>query len=362
MVKPQDQTIAPGAAPRAGTVSVVVDKVSKRYGKIKQTTASTGRDVGRTWALKDISLRVERGQMLGLLGPNGAGKTTLMKCIATLLEPSSGRILVEGIDVAREPLNARKAMGLVTCDERSFYWRLSARENLKFFGALYRVPARQLDGRIATLLDALGLTSAADRPYHSFSTGMRQKMAIARGLLNDPQVVLYDEPTRSLDPVSTQRIREWVRESREMHPDRTHIIATNQLTEAEQLCDRVLIVNGGQIVAEGTVREIRERFGKAEQMIHRLVCTGLAAQQLPRADPRAGVWDISPEEGEAGTMIVRAATDAAGSGLSRVLEAVLAAGGRILSCETERASFDEVFCRIIENESTRESKVEGVLS
>lgn len=338
--------------PPDAAVSVLVEGVSKRYGKMRQAEKSTGRDVGRMWALRDVSLAVKKGEMVGLLGPNGAGKTTLMKCIATLLEASAGRILVENIDVAREPLQARKKMGLVTCDERSFYWRLSARENLRFFGALYRVPRRAADGRVEELLEALGLSEAAERPYHSFSTGMRQKMAIARGLLTDPQVVLYDEPTRSLDPVSTQRIREWIRESRARHPEKTHILATNQLTEAEQLCDRVIIVNGGRIVVQGTVPEIRERFGEADQSLHRLVCEGVEGCDLPPADPDAGVWEISMERTGDGAAVIRLVADQRGEGLSLVLAAILRQGGRVLRCESGQASFDEVFCRIIAREQT----------
>ncbi len=351
---------SPCTQPTGEAVSVLVEGVSKRYGKIKQAGQSTGSDGGRMWALRDVSLSVRRGEMVGLLGPNGAGKTTLMKCIATLLEASAGRILVENVDVAREPRQARKHMGLVTCDERSFYWRLSARENLRFFGALYRVPRRDVDGRIEELLAALGLSGAAERPYHSFSTGMRQKMAIARGLLTDPRVVLYDEPTRSLDPVSTQRIREWIRESRSRHPEKTHILATNQLTEAEQLCDRVVIVNGGQIVVQGTVPEIRERFGEAGQSMHRLVCEGVGESDLPPADPDAGVWEISWERPEEGAAVIHLVADQHGEGLSLVLASILRQGGRVLRCETRQASFDEVFCRIIAKEQSAAGAVTEV--
>ena len=326
--------------------AVRVECVSKQYSAARPATGG-GHRSGRRWALQDVSFTVARGEMVGLLGPNGAGKTSLLKSIATLLEVNSGRITVEGIDVAARPLEARRMMGLVTCDERSFYWRLSARANLKFFGALYRVPKQVLSKRINELLDALDLADSADRPYHSFSTGMRQKMAVARGLLTDPRLVLYDEPMRSLDPVSRERIRDWIRSSRQRDGGKTHIIATNQLDEAEQLCDRVLILNGGKIVAQGSVREIRNRFGEEGQLVHRITCTGFAPYFLLEPSPDRGLWDVTLEPGDAQTRVVRAATSSQSEGLSLVLDWILKAGGRVLKCETDQASFDEVFCRII---------------
>jgi ABC-2 type transport system ATP-binding protein len=332
--------------PEGRELAVRVESVSKQYSATRPATDS-GRGSGRRWALQDVSFTVARGEMVGLLGPNGAGKTSLLKSIATLLEVNSGRITVEGIDVAERPIEARRLMGLVTCDERSFYWRLSARANLKFFGALYRVPRQVLSERIDELLEALDLTDSADRPYHSFSTGMRQKMAVARGLLTDPRLVLYDEPMRSLDPVSRERIRHWIRSSRQRDGRKTHIIATNQLDEAEQLCDRVLILNGGRIVAQGSVREIRNRFGEEGQLVHRITCTGFAPYLLLEPAPDQGLWAVTLEPGDAQALVVRAATSRQSEGLSLVLDWILQAGGRVLKCETEQASFDEVFCRII---------------
>ena len=147
-------------------------------------------------ALERVSFAIEEGETVALLGPNGAGKTTLLKIIATLLYVSSGRVLIHGHDVTGDPLRARRLIGLVTSDERSFYWRLTGRQNLAFFAALYRLPARTLADRVADLLDVTGLTEAADRSFHTYSSGMKQRLAIARGFLADPRIVMYDEPTR----------------------------------------------------------------------------------------------------------------------------------------------------------------------
>jgi ABC-2 type transport system ATP-binding protein len=207
-------------------------------------------------ALDDVSFSIRAGDMFGLLGPNGAGKTTLLKIMTTLVHPSSGRVSLLGRDIREKPRWTRRMIGLVTCDERSFYWRLTGRHNLKFFAALYGVPDREADARMEELFDTLELTSAADRPYHSYSSGMKQKLAIARGFISDPMVLFYDEPTRSLDPVSAQRIRNWIAERRKKFPHQTHIIATNHLYEAEQLCDGVAIFAHGRLLAQGSIREI----------------------------------------------------------------------------------------------------------
>jgi hypothetical protein len=147
------------------------------------------------------------------------------------------------------------------------------------------------------LLDALGLADAADRPYYGYSSGMKQKLAIARGLLAQPRLVLYDEPTRSLDPVSTQNIRRWITEQKKLHPGQTHLIATNQLEEAEMLCDRVVIVNRGIVIAHGTIDEIRERWHRREYEVHRVGFRGAVPEASLRAAPAHGLLEVAGGEG-----------------------------------------------------------------
>src|SRR5713101_7465627 len=226
--------------PSPGVPALLVEHVSKSYVPWSLSRFLVSRP-SKGNALTDVSFTLKHGETVGLLGPNGAGKTTLLKIIATLLAPTSGRILIQGEDPAADVMRVRRSMGLVTCDERSFYWRLNGRQNLAFFATLYGVPARQASERVEMLLEATGLKEAAGRPFHSYSSGMKQKLAIARGLLANPGIILYDEPTRSLDPLSTQNIRNWLAKHRDTLPLTAHLIATNQLAEAEQLCDRVLI-------------------------------------------------------------------------------------------------------------------------
>jgi ABC-2 type transport system ATP-binding protein len=302
-------------------------------------------------ALNSVSFSVERGETVGLLGPNGAGKTTLLKIIASLITVDRGSVRVFGHDVSRDPLPVRKRMGLVTCDERSFYWRLTGRRNLMFFATLYRVPAAPAQQRVAMLLETLGLTEAADRPYHSYSSGMRQKLAIARGLLASPDLVLYDEPTRSLDPLSSQNIREWIVENRARYPETTALIATNQLHEAEKLCDRVIIVNQGEVIADGSIAEIRRRFEAKEHMAHRILCRGFVPPGGMAASSGNGLISIQEQPGEdPDTIWLEVRTIRDSDALSFMLGAILSCGGSIQQCQTRQIPLDEIFVSLIKAE------------
>jgi len=336
----------PASGP-ARPVTVAIEDVSKTYSR----GWSRRRPSEVKHALRHVSFDIREGEMVGLLGPNGAGKTSLLKSIATLLLVSSGRILVHGHDVEREPVAARRLIGLVTCDERSFYWRLTGRQNLAFFAALYGIPRQKAEARIAVLFERLGLSASADRPYQSYSTGMRQKLAIGRGLLAEPHLVLYDEPTRSLDPLSAHNIREWIIESRKVSPSTTHLIATNQLGEAEQLCDRMIILNHGSIIADGSVEQIRQKVHAQGRVVHRVTCSGLPDDFSVAPDADAGLFEVEHEPTDLGTITLRLTTSDTGEALSSVLRAILRRGGTVLRCDTEQMRFDEVFCSLVLGDS-----------
>jgi ABC-2 type transport system ATP-binding protein len=327
--------------------ALVVEHVSKEYGRALPFARNAGPAPSRGPALSDVSFSVERGEMLGLLGANGAGKTTLLKIITTLLYPSSGRVLIDGLDVRADSARVRRMIGLVTCDERSFYWRLTGRQNLSFFGALYGLTKQQVVRRGGELLEMLGLSAAADERYQGYSSGMKQKLAIARGLLSDPAIVFYDEPTRSLDPLSAQHVREWIRQMRANSPQQTHVIATNQLSEAEQLCDRVLILARGRLIAQGTIREIKEAYHAEDHEIHQVTYGGPALDGVLKADPAAGLLEVEDgvADGAARTVTLRIARGS--NALSAALEAILRSGRTILRCRVDEASFDEIFCSLV---------------
>jgi ABC-2 type transport system ATP-binding protein len=333
---------------------LVVANVSKRYPR--GGLSPFRRHPKQQAALRHVSFAVQPGETLGLLGPNGAGKTTLLKLIATLLYPSEGHIYLYGVDVVDDPLRCRRQLGWVASDERSFYWRLSGQHNLTFFATLYGVPNREIDRRVRYLLEVTGLEHAADVPFHSYSSGMKQKLAIARGLLGNPSVILYDEPTRSLDPLSAQEIREWLIRNRSYTPATAHVVATNQLQEAEQLCDRVLILSQGTVIAYGTIDEIRRQL-HGETMIHRIRARNAPAirQGLPAA-PEVGLLDLTEERGVDGisTVVLRTTSDSLA--LSLVLETIIGGGGTVLRCETQQVPFDDLFCSLVSQHNTTRAK------
>ncbi len=211
-------------------------------------------------ALRDLDLTIHRGEILGLLGTNGAGKTTLLKILATLFLPTAGRVTVGGRDVTRDADRVKAMIGFATGDERSFYWRLTGRENLEFFAAFQGLHPCDARGRIEQLSEQLGL-DALDRHFGVYSTGMRHRLAIARALLCQPQILLLDEPTRSLDPLLAAAVRRLIRETLVARMGCTVVLATHNLAEAEELCDRIAVLHEGRLVGCGTIRELRERSG-----------------------------------------------------------------------------------------------------
>jgi ABC-2 type transport system ATP-binding protein len=213
----------------------------------------------RKTVLHDINLEVRRGELIGLLGPNGVGKTTLLKMMATLTLPDAGSIEIEGIDIKKNPILARSRIGFCGSDDRSFYFRLTARENLRFFGALAGLQGRRLQRRIEETLDQVSLREAIDRRFGEFSSGMRQRMTVARALLSDPDVVFFDEPTRAVDPLHADEIRRMIRKDLVESRGKTVVLATNVLEEAWSICDRVAVVSNGTINAVAPPGELASR-------------------------------------------------------------------------------------------------------
>lgn len=207
-------------------------------------------------ALRGVTLEVAQGEVFGLLGPNGGGKTTLLEILATYLLPTSGRAWVNGHDVVREPLAVRRAVGYCPAGARGFDQRLSGRRNLEFFALLSHLPHSRARERVAHLWELVGLDRFSDGPVARYSDGMRQRLALARALLTDPPILLLDEPTRGLDPKTAVGWRRLLREQLVGALGKTVLLVTHDVLEAEEICDRMAMLEQGKIVAVGRVGEV----------------------------------------------------------------------------------------------------------
>lgn len=209
-------------------------------------------------AVRNVSLHVGAGEVVGLLGPNGAGKTTILRMIAGILTPDAGQVRISGIDIGREPLEAKRMIGFHSGDTQ-LYQRLTAREALEYFGLLYGMEPGRLGRRIDELIERLEMKSFADRPCGTLSSGQKQRANVARAFLHEPNLLVLDEPTNALDIVSGQFIVEAIRAERAAR--RAVLFSTHIMGEAEYLCDRIALLHQGCIVDEGTLPEIVERAG-----------------------------------------------------------------------------------------------------
>ena len=256
--------LTPARASAREQVAVRVDRVSKTFPARRGIRAILrgGPKPAPVRALSDVSLEVRPGEFFGLLGPNGAGKTTLFKLLATLVTPTTGSVTIAGLDAVREAAAVRRALVPVIADERSLHWRLSARENLRLFAALYGIHGAEQRRRIDEVLALVGLGHAASRQAGSFSSGMRQRLLLGRALLPRPRVLLLDEPTRSLDPISARDFRQFLRREVAGPAGCTVLLATHSTDEAFELCDRVAILDRGRLLAVGATASLAAEFGE----------------------------------------------------------------------------------------------------
>lgn len=291
-----------------------------------------GRRFGERWAVRDVTLEVRRGEVLGLLGPNGAGKTTTVRMLTALISPTEGTATVEGIDLRERPDDVRSRVGILT-ETPGLYDKLTASANLDFFGRLHGLDQATRAERGERYLRLFGLWDRRDDIAGTFSKGMRQKLAIARALLHDPAVVFLDEPTAALDPEAAYIVREAIEELR--RAGRTIVLATHNLDEADRLCDRIAFIRGGLLRVDSPAR-LRGGHG-----VRRLTIHLDAAPTDPLVAAIRGVGGALDVEVTDGLLHVGAIDP--GAIAPSVVRAAVEAGAGIVEVHVERVSLEQIY-------------------
>jgi len=247
----------------------------------------------RICALENVNLRLPPGEILGIVGPNGAGKTTLLRILADVLEPDAGTAEICGQPLRRGQDHLRRQVGCVFSDERSFFWRLSGRQNLEFFAGLYGVGRREARTRMRRLLDLFGMWEKSGQLFRDYSSGTRKKFGVLRALLHQPRVVLLDEVTNSLDPPSTQMVKTLVRDYVNAEEGRVALWSTHRLEEIGEVCDRIIALEHGRIDFYGSAEAFAAAFKPGNE---RGTPLGARLSDVARQDggPRGAALRVSP--------------------------------------------------------------------
>lgn len=285
-------------------------------------------------ALKNVSFEIEEGEIFGLIGRNGAGKTTLTKIIATLVQPTAGKALVKGFDSVKDEVKVRSLIGLATAEERSFYWRLSAEQNMLFFARLYGMRDGEARKKIGEIFEKLNLTELSRRRFSELSTGNKQRLAVARALLPEPPVLLLDEPTRSLDPLAAANMRELILSLKNV----SVLLTSHNLSEVEELCNRVAIISKGEIRAIDTPANLRRTHRQTQQV--KIILGGISEEILRKnLSLRLSDFKIEKPSSDWSLSFARNAEDEL---LGETISLLTAAGARVLDVETEKPTLLDV--------------------
>jgi ABC-2 type transport system ATP-binding protein len=333
---------------KAGKNIVEVHELRKTFpkkGKVEGSVWSNllpGRRKPKEWfvAVDRISFTIQEGEIFGLLGPNGAGKTTTIRMLCTLLEPTSGTATINGYDITRQANLVRQSLGAVLTGERSIYWKLTGRENLEYFAALYHIPQAIARRRIDELLERLDIASRADEYVERYSSGMKQRIAIAKALLANPPVLLLDEPTIGLDPQSARNLRELILEIK--REGRTIVLTTHYMEEADQLCDRIGIIDSGTIIALDTPSNLKRSIRQLD--IVQLEVDGFdpALQRPLRRLPAVQNVVAHAADTDGAWSITLHTTDSRGL-LPALIELIGSGAGRIRHLQIAQPTLEDVF-------------------
>jgi ABC-2 type transport system ATP-binding protein len=308
-------------------------------------------------ALQNVNLQVRKGELFGLLGPNGAGKTTLIKILTTLLGPSSGWARVAGFDVVKEAHRIRPRINMVSGGESSGYGLLTVRENLWMFAQFYGITSGVANKRIRELLEVVGLSDRINTKSSDLSTGLRQKMNIVRGFLTNPDVLFLDEPTLGLDVGASREVRNFVRKWIDEDQQRTLLLTTHYMMEADELCDRVAIINRGKVLACDAPSVLKTRLQR--DAIFRMEVSPLNGLGVEQFEQLAGVHKVThrPQDGYSLLEIILEKDDV----LAAVVNLLTSADKHILNLHKREPTLEDVFVALVgssmeevELESTQE--------
>jgi ABC-2 type transport system ATP-binding protein len=291
-------------------------------------------------AVKGITFDVNFGELFGLVGPNGAGKTTTIKMLTTLLTPTSGSAKVLGYDIVKDVTRIRRRIGIIFGGERGLYYRVSGRENLRYFADLYGVPMSKRDSRIDDLLEMVGLKDRADNRVEGYSRGMKQRLHIAKGLINDPQLIFMDEPTIGLDPEAARETRTMIKGL--IEKGKTILLTTHYMFEADELCTRMGVISSGEIVALDTPSALK-RFVKDITVIE-VEAFGVADADLAMLRKQPEVTSVSATlEGERQT--VRIQTPRGSEFIPQVTK--LLSKAKIMDVRTKEPTLEDAYLKLV---------------
>jgi len=312
--------------------AISIRKLSKVY---KIPSVLPWRKSRRVEALSEVEFTCPAEKITCLLGPNGAGKTTIMKILAGIILPDQGDALVLDRSISRADSAFRSRIGLLTTNERSFYWRLTGRQNLDFFAALHGFKGAEKRKRVSEVLHEVDLESEADKPFRLYSSGMKQKLNLSRALLGNPEVILFDEPTVHLDPIAREEMHTFIKEKIVQQRRATVLICTHDMTEAQKLADHIVLLHQGKVLAEGSIDTLRTRVKPG----HRVVLEfDIFPQDEWLEDKRILSTRVMDNRIELTVVDPTVVPD--------IVEAAVESGGRVEKCVYQEESLEEIFSEI----------------
>lgn len=319
--------------------AIVAEHLCKVFSVTKGTFRRTKTQVG---AVKDVSFEVDYGELFGLVGPNGAGKTTTIKMLTTMLIPTSGKATVLGYDVQRDVTKIRQKIGIILGGERGLYTRVSAIDNLRYFADLYGVSSSIRDNRIKELLQFIGLWDRARDRVETYSKGMKQRLHIARGLINNPELIFMDEPTIGLDPEIARETRKMIKEL--VEKGKTILLTTHYMFEADELCKRVAIIRNGEIVALDTPSGLKKYV--IDTRVVEVEGFGITDKEVAEFKEVSDVLSVSADLGE-NKQILKIQTPKGSEIISEVQE--ILKNSRIYDIKIKEPTLEDAYLRLVTN-------------